>query len=482
MAEDEQDDFQTGDSLVANYQQDEATSDRTEFNDHGASLPDYAVRFEERLEVLNTEAAEALYGKVDITDFPQEQRLEFQLAYITAFNDSTEDAADDDRFQAADSLAHQMINPYRELIEKDEATAVLEFLGDQEITVDSIEDRGVDFTTHDVIVIPRDPSQGDAYQLTSEGRVPLASPAPFHPVIIDPADSHEIEALTLDGCEATIRDLLLDSERNPEKTAHEIDEVLIQAAVFTRQHEPETPPEANNDGDNAQDTNLVNDQAYSSDRNQVRERLEQETEFLADAASANYITASVYGPLHDRIRELADDETRDTLLKLTDDLHHIRLDQAMDTTGDQSILNTDQDRFDGLTDLMIGDVAALIAAAENGTGLGTTLPDGFDHSVEPPERLGNPTEIDDFLQDISREIRGRFEHESADRGSVTAADADRSAALISYHLLQLNAAKQQMLDQEADTPSTEDDHSRDDMPADLREHADLALYVLNRMT
>ena len=440
------------------YEDDDLPQIREPVGDEGADPPSYEVRFEEHLESLNEDAHNVLYKGLDITEYPVDQRLEYEHAYINAFNDATRDASEDERLEAAQDLAHRMISPYQEILDNHEAEVVMEFMSTDDITIENLQERGVDFTTHDVIVIPR-AGEGEAYQLTADGPKPIEKPEAFRPVYVDPADEFSVDALTLESIEGTIRDILMHSADDVESSAHQIDETLVQAAAFVRQYRT--------DVDQDEDATQPDEAPADSDENRgfIDDLLEDKTALVFNVLTAVSLGADVYPWVSEMLGELSDNESVDALLNYVSTLHQIRTEQMINA-GNNELL---QEQVAGY---MVGDAQGLVHAAENHTGLAAVLPEDFSSVIDLPERMETPEQLSGFISSVDDHLEGGLL-----RAGDDPMENERQLSILHYHLDNMRAARDQMQEATNDGLYQSDPQTLQD----INQHAEMAKHVLDRM-
>ena len=459
--------WQTEDTDAPAYQDQDETQYRNDDRQDLDRNPDEALNFDlafqRDLEALNGEAAEALYGQVDITEYPEHQRLEYQQAYVTAFLDATQDQDSDDVAQAADQLAERLITPYRHLLAREETATVIEHLSNREFDDETMESLGLHPDTHDIIIIPKDPNSGDAFQWTSEGKVPIGNPPRFQPIYIDPTDEYEQSERVLDHCQDIIKNLLRQagSERHNDTiiddTAAAMDSVLLEAAAYVKPQD--TAGTGAEDGGTHQHDHLATDNTEA--RLELEDRIRQDSYVMAATA----MTQDVYTYLRDQLRELADDETKDRLVDLADNLHAIRLQQLADASQDS-------ERFGEIAEMVSADADALLSAAENTDGLAAQLPDDHQSALDIPEDLASSEGLTDLVHQVEAWI--------GEKTDYSAADTQRNIEILHHHLNFMRAARDQIEALGGDHEEVTDDRHVRDINEDMQARAQILAHVMDR--
>ena len=442
-----------------NYESDRLTVDHTDsdrpidttdhaLGDHGAEALDYSGLFHEQLEYVNREAAEALFGKTDLTDLPEHERLEFIQDYVSVHQDVTGDASHEDRYAASEALAHQMITPYRDIYEAREGVLIFEGFNSDEITVDNLREQGVNFNTHDVIVIPDQDGQ-PPYQLTDQGQVvdPTGS-SPRAPGI-NTADEYEINGLTLDQCEETIVDILVDTNQNLDAAAQRIDEILVHAAHLAKTYHQD---------DHDPNTDLA-DTTGSEIRDETLRDLTGSLGTAHDLMTVTSITRDIYDQVREQLEQAAD-RVSDITSSVTDVLHVIRNEQAYEAVQDD-------ERFAVFTDQLVGDLPYLV-------GINSDLDLDADdvHPVDLPDEFLSERDVDQFILNADRFLTDR---------QATDDDTIRSIAVATHILNEMRATT------EAYSASAAEWHhpdevglSEEDLEA-LHDQATQIVHVADRM-
>ena len=439
------------DRLTVDHNDSDRAIDATEYDlgDHGAEALDYSGLFQEQLEHVNGEAAEALFGKTDLTDLPENERLEFIHDYVSVHQDVTGDASHEERYAASEALSHQMIAPYRDIYEAREGALIFEGFNDDEITVDNLREQGINFNTHDVIVIPDNDGE-PPYQLTDQGQVvdPTGS-SPRAPGI-NTADEYEINGLTLDQCEETIVDILVDTNHNLDDAAQRIDEILVHAAHLAKTYRQ---------GDHDTNTDLA-DTSDNEIRDETLRDLTGSVGTAHDLMSVTSITRDIYDQVREQLDQ-ASERFSDITSRVTDVLHVIRNEQAYEVVQDE-------ERFAVFTDQLVGDLPYLV-------GINSDLDSYADdpHSIDLPDEFLSDKDVDQFIINADRFLT---DHQASDD------DTARSIAVATHILDQMRATT------DACNAAAEEWHQPDDVDMnehDLQELHDQArqiVHVTDRMT